>query len=405
MRVESKIAFRYLFSKKGHSAINIVSGVSTAAVATVTAAMVCVLSVMNGFERLIEKMFSDFDAELRITAVEGKTFASDDEAMREVRRQPYVAVFSEQIEETALVQYGEHKMPARLMGVDAEFERLTEIDSIIVEGRYCVWDGQFERTVVGRGLATMLGVSAQSGRGIRLYAPRRGGRVNMLRPEENFREAGVYTAGVFAVNQVSYDDRYMLVSLDLARELFEYDSTEVSSIGLSLRDIPTAEAKRKIQSIVGSAYRVEDRYEQQADFFRIVKIEKWLTALLLVFILCIAAFNAVSSLSILILDKTDSIRTLSAIGASESQIRRIFRLEGWLISIIGAACGIVAGLAICLSQQYWGWLTLGNGEDYVVRAYPVAVAAGDIVIITMVVLLIGYVAALLPSSKIRISHE
>lgn len=401
--MESQIAWRYLFSKKGHAAINIISSVAAAAVAVVTAALVCVMSVMNGFSHLIEDMFSEFDPELRITSAEGKYFSTTDEAITAVRALPYVAVFSEQIEENAMLQYDEHRLPATLLGVDDNFQLLTHIDSIIVSGHYSVYDGQFERAVLGQGLATLLGVHAYTMGGIRLYAPRRTHSVSMLRPDESFNEAGVYAAGLFAVNQVQYDDRYMLVSLPLARTLFEYDSTTVTAVGLRISGISIDRAEREIQALLGEHYRVENRYEQQADFFRIVHIEKLLTALLLIFILCIAAFNSISSLSMLIIDKRESIRTLSHLGAGIQQIRRIFLYEGWLISTMGALSGIVLGVAVCLSQQHWGWLKLGNGTDYIVTAYPVYVEPLDVLLITIIVLVLGYLAALYPSRKITIN--
>lgn len=404
MSVESQIAWRYLFSKKGHSAINIISSVAAAAVAVVTAALVCVMSVMNGFSHLIEDMFSEFDPELRITSAEGKYFSTTDEAITAVRALPYVAVFSEQIEENAMLQYDDHRLPATVLGVDDNFQLLTHIDSIIVSGHYSVYDGQFERAVLGQGLATLLGVHAYTLGGIRLYAPRRTHKVNMLRPDDSFNEAGVYAAGLFAVNQVQYDDRYMLVSLPLARTLFEYDSTTVTAVGLRISGVRLDKAEREIQTLLGNRYRVENRYEQQADFFRIVRIEKLLTALLLIFILCIAGFNSISSLAMLIIDKRESIRTLSHLGAGIQQIRRIFLYEGWLISTMGALSGIVLGVAVCLSQQHWGWLKLGNGTDYIVTAYPVCVEPLDVLLITLIVLVLGYLAALYPSRKITIKE-
>lgn len=404
MSVESQIAWRYLFSKKGHSAINIISSVAAAAVAVVTAALVCVMSVMNGFSHLIEDMFSEFDPELRITSAEGKYFSTTDEAITAVRSLPYVAVFSEQIEENAMLQYDDHRLPATVLGVDDNFQLLTHIDSIIVSGHYSVYDGQFERAVLGQGLATLLGVHAYTLGGIRLYAPRRTHKVNMLRPDDSFNEAGVYAAGLFAVNQVQYDDRYMLVSLPLARTLFEYDSTTVTAVGLRISGVRLDKAEREIQAMLGNRYRVENRYEQQADFFRIVRIEKLLTALLLIFILCIAGFNSISSLAMLIIDKRESIRTLSHLGAGIQQIRRIFLYEGWFISTMGALSGIVLGVAVCLSQQHWGWLKLGNGTDYIVTAYPVCVEPLDVLFITLIVLVLGYLAALYPSRKITIKE-
>lgn len=399
MSVESKIAWRYLLSKKGHSAINIVSGVSAAAVAVVTAAMLCVMSVMNGFESLVENMFSEFDAELRITAAEGKYFSTTDPVIQALYTMECVETVSEQVIETALIQYREHRMPATLMGVDSAFQSLTHIDSILTDGQYSVYDGAFERTVMGRGLAIALGVNAHFVGGIHIYAPRRTQRVNMLRPDESFNEGTVFMAGTFAVNQLEYDDHVMLVSTELARSLFEYRVDEVTALGIKTRG-NIRDAQKQIQALVGTDYIVANRYEQQADFYRIVRVEKLLTVLLMVFILLIASFNIISSLSMLILDKKESIAILSSIGASKAQIQRIFLYEGWMISSIGAGLGLIIGLVLCVSQEQWGWLTLGNGTEYVISAYPVVVQAADVLLVTVIVLSLGWIAAFIPSRKI-----
>lgn len=399
LSVESKIAWRYLFSKKGHSAINIVSGVSAAAVAVVTATMLCVMSVMNGFESLVEDMFSEFDPELRITAAEGKYFSTADPAIRALYTLDYVETVSEQVVETALIQYRDHRMPATLMGVDTAFQTLTHIDSILVDGQYSVYDGAFERTVMGRGLALALGVNAHFVGGVHIYAPRRTARVNMLRPDESFNEGTVFMAGTFAVNQLEYDDHVMLVSAELARSLFEYRADEVTALGVKTRgNIDRAQAT--IRKLLGEDYIVANRYEQQADFYRIVRVEKLLTVLLMVFILLIASFNVISSLSMLILDKKESIAILSSLGADRRQIQRVFRYEGWLISSLGAGLGLLIGLALCLTQEHYGWLTLGNGTEYVIRAYPVAVQTTDVLIVAAIVLTLGWIAAYIPSRKI-----
>ncbi len=403
MKIEGHIAWRYIFSKKSHNAINIVSGVSAAAVGVVTAAMVCVLSVMNGFGSLIEGMFSQFDPELRITATEGKYFSVNDEAVREVLSLPVVATSSQIIEETALIRYKEHQMPAHLMGVDDNFEVLTGIDSIITDGYYSVYDGAFERAVLGRGLAGQIGINAHFVGGLRIYAPKRKSRVNMLRPDESFNEASAFIAGTFAVNQVKYDDSYMLISLPLARSLFEYDSLTVTALHLKLTDGTAVKpAKRQIQHILGNRYAVQDRYEQQADFFRILKVEKLLTVLLLAFIMLIACFNIISSLSMLIIDKREDIRILRNLGADNTLIRRIFLYEGWLTSSLGALTGLVAGIAICLVQEHFGLLKLGSGTEYIISTYPVQVQFLDIVIIGITVILLGFVSAWYPVRKLHI---
>ena len=402
---EQHIAWRYLFSKKGHNAINIVSGVSAAAVAVVTAAMVCVLSVMNGFGSLVEQMFSEFDPVLMVTCAEGQTFRTDTLPVQQLYRLDGIATVSEQLEQTALVRYKEHQLPARVMGVDSLFTATAHIDSIISDGYYSVWDGAFDRCVLGRGLASQIGINAHFTGALHLYAPERTGRINMLRPDLSLRHEHAFIAGTFAVNQLEYDDQLMLVSLPLARRLFDYDSCTVSALRIQPAEgMKTKRIKAQIIKTLGKGYRVQDRYEQQADFFRILRIEKLLTMLLMVFILLIASFNIIGSLSMLIIDKSEDIRILSHLGADEETIRRLFRWEGWMISSLGAIGGLIIGVLVCLGQQHFGWLKLGDGTDYVISAYPVEVQAADIVLVAAIVLALGLVAAWYPTRKLKIGN-
>lgn len=404
MRPELHIAWRYLFSKKGHNAINIVSGVSAAAVGVVTAAMVCVLSVMNGFGALVEQMFSEFDPEIRITAAEGKSFQLDTLPVQQALALPFVQATSEVVEEMALVRYKDHQQPARVMGVDSVFQQITHIDTIITDGYFSVFDGAFDRCVMGRGLATQIGVNAHFVGAVHLYAPKRLERVNMLRPDEVFLHEKAFMAGTFAVNQTSYDDQLLLVSLPLARRLFQYDTLTVTALELQLDPkghFSARQMKAQLRECLGEGYVVADRYEQQSDFFRILKIEKLLTALLLAFILLIACFNVIGSLSMLIIDKQDDICILRHLGATPQIIRRIFLCEGWFIIVLGAVFGLVIGLTICLLQQHLGLLKLGSGTDYVISAYPVLVQAVDVLAVAVIVLGMGFLAAWYATRTLR----
>ena len=404
MRPELHIAWRYLFSKKGHNAINIVSGVSAAAVGVVTAAMVCVLSVMNGFGALVEQMFSEFDPEIRITAAEGKSFRLDTLPVQQALALPFVQATSEVVEEMALVRYKDHQQPARVMGVDSVFQQITHIDTIITDGYFSVFDGAFDRCVMGRGLATQIGVNAHFVGAVHLYAPKRLERVNMLRPDEAFLHEKAFMAGTFAVNQTSYDDQLLLVSLPLARRLFQYDTLTVTALELQLDPkghFSARQMKAQLRECLGEGYVVADRYEQQSDFFRILKIEKLLTALLLAFILLIACFNVIGSLSMLIIDKQDDICILRHLGATPQIIRRIFLCEGWFIIVLGAVFGLVIGLTICLLQQHLGLLKLGSGTDYVISAYPVLVQAVDVLAVAVIVLGMGFLAAWYATRTLR----
>lgn len=415
MSASLRIAWRYLFAKKGHNAINIVSGVSAAGVCVVTAAMVIVLSVMNGFSMLVEKMFSAFDPDIRITATTGKSFNTDTDSFEKLRTLANIAVFSESIEETALIEFSDKQVPVMLKGVDENFTELTNIDSIITDGTFSVTDwfddgsGQptraFERCVLGIGLSNQINIGAHFVSGIKIYAPKREGKINTLRPDKSFNRASAFISGIFAVNQSKYDDNYMLVSLPLARELFDYSDTQATAVELRLKDTKNiSRTKKEITALLGDGFKVEDRYQQQQDFFRIMQIEKVLTAILLIFILLIASFNIVGSLSMLMIDKQNDTEVLRSLGADDTMLKRIFLYEGWLISLVGAAIGLVLGVLISLGQQHFGWLKLGTGIEYIIEAYPVQVQAIDILIVCISVLLLGWLAAWIPSRQV-VRHQ
>lgn len=413
MNPSLRIAWRYLFAKKSHNAINIVSAVSAAGVAVVTAAMVIVLSVMNGFGALVQRMFSAFDPDLKIVAAEGKHFRIDNGQFAQLQNLPCVAVFSPTIEETGLIEFTSKQMPVIVKGVDDNFTSLTEIDSIITEGSFLINntidDGTglptrvFERCVLGIGLANQINISARFIGGIKVYAPKREGKINMLRPDKSFNQASTFISGIFAVNQTKYDDKYMLVSLPLARQLFEYDEHEATAVEIKLAsDANPKKAKKQIRELLGNDYKVMDRYEQQEDFFKIMQVEKMLTIILLIFILLIATFNIIGSLSMLMIDKKADSVVLSNLGASESMIRKIFLFEGWLISLFGAAIGLVLGVIVSLGQEYFGWIKLGSGTEYIINAYPVEVQIPDILLVAVIVVLLGWLAAWIPSRRLEI---
>ncbi len=401
--IESHIAWRYLFSKKGHNAINIVSGISAAAVVVVTAAMICVLSVMNGFGSLVEQMFSEFDPPLLVVPEEGQTLRTDTTPVVSLYVREDIQAVSMQLEQTALVRYKDHQLPARVLGVDTLFEATANMSNIITDGFFSVWDGAFDRATLGQGLAAQLGMNAHFTGALHLYAPQRTGRINMLRPDKSLQHEHAFIAGTFAVNQIEYDDQLILVSLPLAQRLFEYDEYTATALRIAPKKGQKIDkVQNEIAKVLGPGYKVLNRYEQQADFFRILRIEKWLTILLLVFILLIASFNIIGSLSMLIIDKREDIRILSDLGADEPTIRRIFLLEGWFISALGTLLGIIIGVLICLGQQHFGWLKLGTGSEYIISVYPVQVQIADILLVAAVVLALGFVAAWYPSRKLKV---
>ena len=395
------IAWRYLFAKKQFNAIHIITTISSIAVGVVTAAMICVMSVMNGFGIMVEQMFSQFDPDIRITAQNGKSFHLSPETKDQLLALPEVNLLSESIEETALIYFEDKQTPVQLMGVDSVFDSLTDIDNIITDGHFEVYDGAFDRAVLGQLLAWKIGIGARFIHGIQVYAPKRNSKVNMLRPDANFNTETCFIAGIFAVNQQKYDENTMIVDIDFTRRLLEYDSTEMTALMVSTQG-NIKQAKRAIAQVMGEGYNIHDRYEQQKDFFRILRVEKLLTSLLLAFILLIATFNGIGALSMLIIDKKNDIRILSHLGANEQLIKRIFLFEGWLVNAIGAIGGVVVGLTICLLQEHFGLLKLGNGVEYVISAYPVAVQGIDILLVIGIVWILSLISVWIPVRRIKI---
>ena len=392
------IACRYLFSKKSHNAINVISALSVCGVALATLALVCTLSVFNGFQDLVATFFTAFDPELKITAVEGKVFDGQDPAVRQLRDWPEVAVFSESVEDNAMVQYQDRQAMVVIKGVEDNFDQLTPIDSILFgRGEPTLHDEVAQYAIPGIQLLATLGTSVRFLDPLEVYAPKRGAKVNLANPAASFTTGSLFSSGlVFAVNQEKYDASYLLTSIGFARRLFQY-TTEVSSIGLRLQPGTDTDAlQRRIQQAVGHKYKVENRYEQQADTYRIMEIEKLISYLFLTFILTVACFNVIGSLSMLIIDKRDDVVTLRNLGASDRQITRIFLFEGRMISFFGAAVGIVLGLLLCWLQQTYGLISLGDSGAFVVDAYPVSVHATDVVLVFATVLAVGFLSVWYP---------
>lgn len=392
------IAKRYLFSKKSHNAINIISGISVCGVALATLALVCTLSVFNGFQDLVATFFTAFDPQLKITAVRGKVFDGQDPKILQIREWPEVELVSESLEDNVMVQYQDKQAMAVLKGVEDNFDRLTPIDSILFgRGELLLHDEVADYAIPGIQLLSTLGAGIRFLDPLEIYAPRRGAKVNMANPSTAFSTGQLFSSGlVFAVNQEKYDASYLLTSIAFARQLFRY-TTEVSAINLKLKPDADADAvKKKIQQYLGDGFRVYDRYEQQADTFRIMKIEKLISYLFLTFILVIASFNVIGSLSMLIIDKREDVMTLRNLGAGDNQIVRIFLFEGRMISFIGAAIGIVLGLLLCWLQQEYGLIALGSSGSFVVDAYPVSVHATDVVLVFVTVLAVGFLSVWYP---------
>lgn len=392
------IAKRYLFSKKSHNAINVISGISVCGVALATLAMVCTLSVFNGFQDMVATFFTAFDPQVKITSVKGKVFDGSLSVLSQIKNMPEVAVYSESVEDNAMVQYKGRQVMAVIKGVEDNFDKLTPIDSILFgRGELILHDEVADYAIPGLQLLSTLGTGIRFLDPLEVYAPKRGAKINMANPMSSFVSDDLFSSGLtFTVNQEKYDGSYILTSIDFARNLFQYDK-EVSAVNLRLH--PTANEKdviSKIKRILGEDFYVQDRYEQQADTFRIMEIEKLISYIFLTFILMIACFNVIGSLSMLIIDKKNDVQTLRNLGASDNQIVRIFLFEGRMISFIGAVAGVILGLILCLVQQEYGIISLGNSGSFVVDSYPVSVHAWDVVLIFITVLVIGFISVWYP---------
>ena len=394
------IAKRYLFSKKTHNAINIISLISVCGVAFTTMALVCTLSVFNGFQDLVASFFTAFDPQLKIVPVEGKVFHRNDPAIQKLRGDKDIALFSECLEDNALAVYKNRQVMVSIKGVEDQFSELTDINKLLYgEGSFVLHADVLQYGVPGIGLANSLGVGAYFEEPLQIYAPKKGAQINVANPTTAFRQSELNSSGVvFSVNMEKYDSHYILTSIQFARNLFDQPDM-VSSIDLKLKDhVDVEDAKHRIQDLLGAdRFKVLDRYEQQADMFRIMKVEKLIAYIFLTFILLIACFNIIGSVSMLIIDKKDDVHTLRNLGANDSQIIRIFLYEGRMISTLGAVVGLLLGLLLCWLQQTFGLIKMGSSTGlFLVDAYPVSVYWGDLLLVFVTVVLVGYVALWLP---------
>lgn len=376
--------------------------ISVCGIAIATIAMVCALSVFNGFTKLVSDSFSIIDPDLQITPVKGKVFELSPKILAEIKALPNVDIISETVEDNALVKYGDRQDPVLIKGVSEEFRKMVDTKRLVTSGEFSLREGDVDFCIAGIGVAINLGLRTDNITPIEIYSPKRDVKIQLANPASAFTTAYTYPAGVFTLNQAKYDDNVILVSLALARTLFRYNN-EVTSLDIKLKDNTSTEnTEAKIQNLLGNNFNVKNRFEQQADSFRMVNIEKWVTFLILAFILIIAIFNVVSSLSMLILDKSADIEILRNMGAPNSLITRIFRIEGWLISMSGAIGGIVIGLTLCLVQQHFGILKLGQTPGaFIVDAYPVEVLASDIFFVFLTVTIIGGLIVLYPVNNLR----
>lgn len=400
------IARRYVFSKKSTNAINVISAISVVGVAVGTMALVIVLSVFNGFHDLVASFFTNFDPQIELVPTQGKTAPADDPLLDKVRKMPQVSVHTDVLEDQGLAVYGDRQQMVTVMGVDDNFTQLTNISDILYgDGEFTLQAANLFYAIPGIRLAQDMGLGARFDGYLKLYAPVRRGQITDLEdPSDGFVVDSLISPGVvFAVNQAKYDRDHIICSIGFARRLFDQDGM-LSSLQIRLKPGSDLGAvKKQMREIVGSKYRVLDRFEQQSDTFNIMQIEKVLAYVFLTFILMVACFNIISSLSMLIIDKKADAATLRNLGATDRQIRSIFLFEGRIISAIGAVVGILLGLLLCWLQQEFGLVHMGDSAgSFVVNAYPVSVHYDDVAIVFVTVLLIGWGAAWIPTRKLKV---
>lgn len=394
MKLSLFIASRYLISKKKQNIINIISAISAGGIVVGTLALVIVLSVFNGFTDLVGTFFSSFDPDIKITPAEGKVFDPQTAEFEKIRNNPDIIHYAEVIEDVALLKYGNQIYPAVVKGVPDNYTQYTLIDSLIIDGKFMLKDQDINYTVVGQGVAYNLGLRPEYPEPLQVFVPKKGKQV-VLNPSAAVSSGLVYPSGVFAVLE-EIDKKYILVSNEFAARLFESE-TMVSAVELAVK--PGSDSKKvqkEIEILLGDSFHVKNKYQQHDLIYKTMQSEKWVAYLILVFILIIASFNILGSLSLLIIDKKDDIMILQSMGADNQLISRIFLFEGWLISIIGAFAGTILGLFICWLQITFELVPLASNGSFLITAYPVRVVFTDILYILLVVLLIGFLASLYP---------
>ncbi|MFW5705848.1 MAG: FtsX-like permease family protein [Bacteroidota bacterium] len=389
-----------MFAKKSHNIINVISSISVAGVTVGTMALIIVLSVFNGFESLIVSLFNTFNPDLAITIQKGKTFHMDEFPAEEIKSIPGVLVLTEVVEENALLRYREKQFIATIKGVDENFEAMSGLDTMLIEGEFALHRHERPRMILGAGVAYYLNASLLDKlNSITVYVPRREGSIGM-NIERAFNSRNIFPSAVFSIQQ-DFDTRYAVVPIGFARDLLDYDD-EVTAVEIGTAPGADVEKiKNRIREILGENFEVKNRFEQQALLYKVMQSEKWAIFLILTFILIIATFNVIGSLTMLILDKKKDIAVLHSMGASNRLIRRIFMFEGIMISIGGALLGLLLGGIISWLQQTYGLIGLGGGSGtFVVDAYPVKIRVMDFLVVFATVIIIGLLAAWYPVRQI-----
>jgi lipoprotein-releasing system permease protein len=389
------IAQRYLFSKKSTHVINVISGITALGIALGTMALVVILSVFNGLESLIVNRFNSFDSDLKIQPVIGKTFIPDSTTLKLLNETPGVSRFSEIIEENALIRYEESYHPFTIKGVSPTYAAITGIDTMMINGRFMLEYQGSPVAVVGMEVSSYLSVSLNFISPLRIYVPDRTSGFTD-NPEKAFKIKNIYPVGIYSIDPDI--NQYVIVPISFARELLEYKK-EVSAIEIQFnKGANETTVKRAIKKIFGTAFSIKNRYEQHETLYRIMKSEKVIVFLILAFILLIASFNVIGSLTMLIIEKKEDVVTFRSLGMSITEIRKLFLLEGWLISVFGALAGLAMGALFCVLQQKYGFIPMqgSSPNSFIVNSYPVDMRILDFIMSLVTVLIIGYIASRFP---------
>ena len=394
MKLSLYIAKRYLFAKKSRNAINIISAVSVAGVAVGTMALIIILSVFNGLERMVSVIFNTFDPDIKITAAAGKTFIPDTTRLKLLAKVEGLSCYSLTIEDNALLKYGSRQYIATIKGIDDNYAMVSNIDSSMWEGEFVLRNNKGRSYAVpGLGVATHLGIRVSFITPLEIIYPKKTGSIN-INAENSLNHKFIFPSGIFEVEK-EYDSKYVYIPLDFARELTETEKG-VSTIEIKFANNADPRAVQKdIKKIFGKDFVVQNHNEQQAIFYKVMRSERLAIFFILTLILIIASFNIIGSLTMLIIEKERDIEILKSLGADNNLIRKIFIFEGWLISIIGAFSGIILGFFICWLQQTYGLVKL-QSESLIMDSYPVVLKIKDFIIVPGTVLLIGYWAAWYP---------
>ncbi len=393
-------AQRYFVARKSTNAINIIAAVSVIGMMVGTMALLLVLSVFNGFEDLVTSLYNSFNPDLKVEARIGKTFEVDSSTIYKLEHLPGIKAVSEVLEENALIRYNDKDMVGRLKGVDDKFVDVSGIDSTIVGGKYMLTDADsLNYAVVGLGIQAMLGVNiANQFSNLQIYMPRREGKVSTTSPENAFKQQVIYPIGVYAIQQ-DFDAKYTIVPLQFMRNLLDYDTPQVSALEIAL--LPNANmatVQTAVEQLLGKNFKVSDRYQQDEFLYKVMRTEKWAVYLILTFILIIAAFNIVGSLSMLVIEKKHDLGILRAMGANSQFIRRVFMLEGILLGGVGGFMGMLLAFVICLAQQHFKLLRLA-GDTFLIDAYPVSMRWFDFLMVGITVIIIALLAAYFPAQR------